>query len=79
MLTANAIVGSRERYLQEGFYDFLSKPILPEKLDQMQTDGPDNAAGALRNCSRDKDLQRDRRADRHEKSDLPAQWMLSAG
>ena len=35
MLTANAIVGSRERYLQEGFYDFLSKPILPEKLDQI--------------------------------------------
>lgn len=35
MLTANAIVGSRERYLQEGFHDFLSKPILPEKLDSM--------------------------------------------
>lgn len=35
MLTANAILGSRERYLQEGFHDFLSKPILAEKLDQM--------------------------------------------
>lgn len=35
MLTANAIVGSRERYLQEGFHDFLSKPVLPEKLDQI--------------------------------------------
>lgn len=35
MLTANAVVGSRERYLQEGFHDFLSKPILPEKLDQI--------------------------------------------
>lgn len=35
MLTANAIAGSKELYLQEGFQDFLSKPILPEVLDQM--------------------------------------------
>ncbi len=35
MLTANAVVGSKERYLQEGFHDFLSKPILPDKLEQM--------------------------------------------
>lgn len=35
MLTANAIDGSRERYLQEGFHDFLSKPIFAEKLDQL--------------------------------------------
>lgn len=35
MLTANAIVGSKERYLKEGFHDFLSKPIIPEKLDKI--------------------------------------------
>lgn len=35
MLTANAIKGERERYLREGFDDFMSKPILPEKLDKM--------------------------------------------
>ena len=35
MLTANALVGSRELYLQEGFDDFLSKPIMPEKLDDI--------------------------------------------
>lgn len=35
MLTANAIAGNRERYISEGFDDFLSKPIIPEKLDEM--------------------------------------------
>ncbi len=35
MLTANAIVGDRERYLSEGFDNFLSKPIMPEKLDKI--------------------------------------------
>ncbi|MGN0403545.1 MAG: response regulator [Acetatifactor sp.] len=35
MLTANAILGDRERYLREGFHDFLSKPIIPEKLDKI--------------------------------------------
>lgn len=35
MLTANAIVGNRERYISEGFDEFLSKPIIPDKLDKM--------------------------------------------
>ncbi len=35
MLTANAIVGDKEMYLEEGFDDFLSKPIVPDKLDLM--------------------------------------------
>ncbi len=35
MLTANAISGAREMYLNEGFDDFLSKPIMSDKLDKM--------------------------------------------
>ncbi|MBQ8177389.1 MAG: response regulator [Oscillospiraceae bacterium] len=35
MLTANAIAGDRERYINEGFDNFLSKPIDPDKLNKM--------------------------------------------
>ncbi|MBR2402077.1 MAG: response regulator [Lachnospiraceae bacterium] len=35
MLTANAILGDKEKYLSLGFDDFLSKPLIPEKLDKM--------------------------------------------
>ena len=35
VLTANAVVGAKEEYLKEGFDDYLSKPIMPDKLDKM--------------------------------------------
>lgn len=35
VLTANAVTGAKESYLSEGFDDFLSKPIVPEKLENM--------------------------------------------
>lgn len=35
ILTANAIAGVKERYLQEGFADYLSKPINTQKLESM--------------------------------------------
>ncbi|MBO4913926.1 MAG: response regulator [Oscillospiraceae bacterium] len=34
-LTANAISGSREKYLSEGFQDYLSKPVDVGKLEEM--------------------------------------------
>ncbi|MCM1155115.1 MAG: ATP-binding protein [Roseburia sp.] len=34
-LTANAVVGAKEFYLDAGFEDYLSKPIEPEKLEEM--------------------------------------------
>ncbi len=35
MLTANAVIGAREEYIRMGFNDFLSKPISPDKLEDM--------------------------------------------
>lgn len=37
MLTANAIKGAKEEFLNEGFTDYLTKPIIPNKLDDMIT------------------------------------------
>ncbi len=34
-LTANAIAGARDMYLNEGFRDYLSKPIVPEELEEI--------------------------------------------
>ncbi len=35
MLTADALVGKKEKYLKEGFDGFLAKPINPEELESM--------------------------------------------
>ncbi len=35
VLTANAIEGSKEKYLKEGFCDYLSKPISQKELDRI--------------------------------------------
>lgn len=35
MLTANALIGMKEMYLEKGFTDYLSKPIVHAKLDKL--------------------------------------------
>ena len=35
MFSANVMAGEREKFLSEGFKDFLAKPIIPERLDEM--------------------------------------------
>ena len=35
VLTANAIVGMRDQYINEGFADYLSKPVEVDKLEEM--------------------------------------------
>jgi len=34
-LTANAVTGAKEMYLEKGFHAFLAKPIVPDKLEQL--------------------------------------------
>ena len=34
-LTANAVSGAREMYLDAGFYDYMSKPVEPAKLEKL--------------------------------------------
>ena len=34
-LTANALSGDREKYIKEGFFEFLSKPVDPERLEKL--------------------------------------------
>ncbi|MBQ3162048.1 MAG: response regulator [Oscillospiraceae bacterium] len=48
MLTANAISGDREKYISEGFDDFLSKPINSEKLDKMIIHYLENGANKIK-------------------------------
>ena len=35
MLTANALIGMKEMYLEKGFTDYLSKPIVSDKLEKL--------------------------------------------
>lgn len=35
VLTANAMAGIREKYMQDGFAEYISKPIVPEKLERV--------------------------------------------
>ena len=35
VVTANAVAGSRERYIKEGFCDYLAKPIFSDELQKM--------------------------------------------
>ena len=35
ILTANAVAGAKEQYMEEGFDSFLSKPIDPDRLEKM--------------------------------------------
>lgn len=35
VLTANAVRGAKEQYMEQGFHDFMTKPLEPKKLESM--------------------------------------------
>lgn len=69
-LTANAVTGAREQYLAEGFQDFLSKPVNPEKLEKMILDMlPEEKLADIREKETETDIPAETAAA--EDSELP--------
>lgn len=48
-LTANAISGAKEMYLAEGFYGYLTKPIMPDQLEEAIIEIMKGQNGAAKN------------------------------
>ncbi len=64
VLTANAVSGAKEKYMSEGFDDFLSKPIVPEKLEHMiQSMLPDQLIQEAAACEQQEPLQEKKSTD----------------
>ncbi|MBR4760484.1 MAG: response regulator [Lachnospiraceae bacterium] len=71
VLTANAVVGSKEMYLKEGFDNFISKPIVSAELEDMIRKYLPQDKMIIRRELPDEELIPEKPAAKEEKNELP--------
>ena len=71
VLTANAVVGSREMYLLEGFDNFISKPIISAELESMIRKYLPPEKTIIRREPADEGSQLPKEEEKTEKKELP--------
>ncbi|MCR5336958.1 MAG: response regulator [Lachnospiraceae bacterium] len=71
VLTANAVVGSKEMYLKEGFDNFISKPIISAELEDMIRRFLPSEKVIIRGELPDEELIPEKSADKDENKEMP--------
>lgn len=77
-LTANAIVGAREEYLQQGFDDYLSKPIEPNELEKQLEKYLPDAIVSYQKTQKTPDAEKMKKEEEKESSKMEAEPPVEA-